>query len=161
MHRIRASTKPAATLPILSTNQCIIIKKKKQHKTIRCSAFHQNTAKINGCFVCKKFCAYDVLFWNLSYFGMFLLILERVVFSFLYKLHIHAVFSLCLFILCQFYSTCYEHISHCAFFGSKFWREIGQVFQTQTLSLFLPYYRRSFRWIWMDRKLESRPKFAA
>jgi len=43
-------------------------KKKKQHKTIRCSPFHQNTAKINGCFVCKKFCAYDVLFLKLELF---------------------------------------------------------------------------------------------
>lgn len=39
--------------------------------------------------------------------------------SFLY------VYSFC----AQFYSTCYEHISHCAFFGNKFWRKICQVFQ--------------------------------
>lgn len=48
-------------LPILSTIKCIILKKKKQHKMICCSPFHQ-IQLINGCFVCKKFCAYNVLF---------------------------------------------------------------------------------------------------
>lgn len=43
----------------------------------------------------------------------------RFMLSFLY------VYSFC----DQFHSTCYEHISHCAFFGSKFWRQICQVFQ--------------------------------
>jgi len=97
---------------------------------IRCSPFHQNTARINGCFVCKKFCAYDVLFLKLELFrdvfahfgtcSFFPFCTNyRFMLSFLY------VYSFC----AQFYSTCYEHISHCAFFGNKFWRKICQVFQ--------------------------------
>lgn len=152
-------------IPILSTNKCII-KKLKQHKKICCSPFHQYSLDVS---FCKKFCAYDVLLKMLSYVGLFCSFRKyfgKCSFP-LYKFKIHAVFSLCLFILWPvpfnlLRTLVQSNLSHAFFFCQILERKninFSQVIQDRLLVNFCHILEYHLEKIQMYLKIEFSPKF--